>query len=73
MEACKELKANYDQCFNVWFSEKFLRGIYDDSECAPLLKVYTKCVTQAMKDQNINLDEVDVAHLGSDKDKTSDG
>lgn len=45
MEACKELKAKYDECFNVWFSEKFLRGIYDDSECAPLLKVYTKCVT----------------------------
>lgn len=44
MEACKELKAKYDRCFNNWFSEKFLRGIYDDSECASLLKVYTECV-----------------------------
>lgn len=44
MEACKELKEKYDRCFNDWFSEKFLHGINDDSECAPLLKVYTKCV-----------------------------
>lgn len=45
MEACKELKEKYDHCFNVWFSEKFLRGNYDDSDCASLLKVYTECVT----------------------------
>ncbi|KZC11272.1 TP53-regulated inhibitor of apoptosis 1 [Dufourea novaeangliae] len=44
MEACKELKTKYDHCFNVWFSEKFLRGVNDDSECAALLKVYTECV-----------------------------
>lgn len=44
MEACKELKEKYDRCFNDWFSEKFLHGINDDSECAALLKVYTKCV-----------------------------
>ncbi|XP_053984850.1 TP53-regulated inhibitor of apoptosis 1-B-like [Hylaeus anthracinus] len=73
MEACKDLKAKYDHCFNVWFSEKFLRGHYDDSECAPLYKVYTECVAQAMKDQKINLDEVDVSHLGTDREKTKEG
>ncbi|PBC34416.1 TP53-regulated inhibitor of apoptosis 1-like isoform X2 [Apis dorsata] len=72
MEACKELKAKYDRCFNDWFSEKFLRGIYDDSECAPLLKVYTKCVAQAMKDQNINLDEINIAHLGTEQEKKTE-
>ncbi|XP_076638236.1 TP53-regulated inhibitor of apoptosis 1 isoform X2 [Colletes latitarsis] len=72
MEACKDLKAKYDDCFNVWFSEKFLRGNYDDSECSSLLKVYTKCVAQAMKDRNINLDEVDVSHLAADKEKTTE-
>ncbi|XP_043582863.1 TP53-regulated inhibitor of apoptosis 1-like isoform X3 [Bombus pyrosoma] len=72
MEACKELKEKYDRCFNDWFSEKFLRGINDDSECAPLLKVYTKCIAQAMKDQNINLDEVNVAHLGTEQEKKSE-
>ncbi|XP_076657460.1 TP53-regulated inhibitor of apoptosis 1-A isoform X2 [Halictus rubicundus] len=72
MEACKDLKAKYDHCFNVWFSEKFLHGIYDDSECSSLLKVYTACVAQAMKDQNINLDEVDVTHLETDKNKTKE-
>ncbi|XP_003395324.1 TP53-regulated inhibitor of apoptosis 1-like isoform X1 [Bombus affinis] len=72
MEACKELKEKYDRCFNDWFSEKFLRGINDDSECAPLLKVYTKCVAQAMKEQNINLDEVNVAHLGTEQEKKTE-
>ncbi|XP_060825840.1 TP53-regulated inhibitor of apoptosis 1-like isoform X2 [Bombus pascuorum] len=72
MEACKELKEKYDRCFNDWFSEKFLRGINDDSECAHLLKVYTKCVAQAMKDQNINLDEVNVAHLGTEQEKKTE-
>ncbi|XP_033188968.1 TP53-regulated inhibitor of apoptosis 1-like isoform X2 [Bombus vosnesenskii] len=72
MEACKELKEKYDRCFNDWFSEKFLHGINDDSECAPLLKVYTKCVAQAMKDQNINLDEVNVAHLGTEQEKKTE-
>ncbi|XP_015433283.1 PREDICTED: TP53-regulated inhibitor of apoptosis 1-A-like [Dufourea novaeangliae] len=73
MEACKELKTKYDHCFNVWFSEKFLRGVNDDSECAALLKVYTECVAQAMKDQKINLDDVDVTHLGTEKEKATEG
>ncbi|XP_067329395.1 TP53-regulated inhibitor of apoptosis 1 isoform X1 [Anolis sagrei] len=25
-EACTELKRDYDQCFNRWFAEKFLKG-----------------------------------------------
>lgn len=69
MEACKELKGKYDRCFNEWFAEKFLHGIHDDSECAALLKTYTKCVAQAMKEQNINLDEINVAHLGTEQEK----
>ncbi|XP_031831388.1 TP53-regulated inhibitor of apoptosis 1-A isoform X2 [Nomia melanderi] len=68
MDACKDLKSKYDNCFNLWFSDKFLRGIYDDSECAALLKVYTECIAQAMKDQNINLDDVDVTPLKREKE-----
>lgn len=41
---CLELKQNYDACFNSWFSEKFLKGDTDDSECAPLFKIYQTCV-----------------------------
>lgn len=44
MDACSHLKEQYDTCFNTWFTQKFLKGDYDDEMCAPLLKVYTQCV-----------------------------
>ncbi|KAF6204333.1 hypothetical protein GE061_002674 [Apolygus lucorum] len=44
MEACGQLKEDYDACFNVWFSQKFLKGDNNDSMCAQLLKVYKQCV-----------------------------
>lgn len=43
-EACKDLKKDYDECFNLWFSEHFLKGKTNDSMCAPMLKVYQHCV-----------------------------
>lgn len=41
---CNELKNKYDQCFNQWFSERFLKGDTDDSVCSPVFKVYQQCV-----------------------------
>ncbi len=42
---CNELKQSYDACFNVWFSEKFLKGdTADDSMCKPIFLVYKDCV-----------------------------
>lgn len=49
MEPCSGLKKTYDDCFNVWFSEKFLKGDTDDSICAPFLKVYKECVEASLK------------------------
>lgn len=43
-EECTELKIKYDDCFNSWFSERFLKGDHDDSVCAGIFKVYTECV-----------------------------
>ena len=40
---CKELKRKYDECFNKWFAEKFLKGVKDDP-CQPLFLVYQECV-----------------------------
>ena len=37
---CSELKAKYDGCFNVWFSEKFLKGKDDEDMCKPLFILY---------------------------------
>ena len=41
---CNELKGKYDACFNVWFSEKFLKGDSNEDMCKPLFLVYRDCV-----------------------------
>ncbi|KAH8299883.1 hypothetical protein KR044_007277 [Drosophila immigrans] len=56
---CNELKKQYDACFNNWFSERFLKGQTDDSACAPIFKVYQECVKRAMREQKIELREVE--------------
>ncbi|XP_030563891.1 TP53-regulated inhibitor of apoptosis 1-like [Drosophila novamexicana] len=56
---CNELKKQYDACFNNWFSERFLKGETDDSVCAPIFKVYQECVKRAMREQKIELREIE--------------
>lgn len=43
-ENCNELKKKYDECFNSWFADKFLKGYTNDSACASLFKIYQQCV-----------------------------
>ena len=68
-EECNELKTKYDSCFNVWFSERFLKGDTSDSMCKPLFVLYQECVRKAIKDQNINLEEIDKQVLGTEQEK----
>lgn len=42
-EECGELKKAYDECFNKWFADKFLKGIADNS-CSEQFHVYQECV-----------------------------
>ena len=56
---CNELKQKYDACFNLWFSEKFLKsgGSTSDSPkeeatpsmCEPIFVLYQKCVRVSWK------------------------
>lgn len=41
---CNDLKKEYDACFNVWYSESFLKGEYKSDPCGELLKSYRSCV-----------------------------
>ncbi|CAM1301395.1 Uncharacterised protein g2955 [Pycnogonum litorale] len=61
---CNELKKAYDECFNNWFSEKFLKG-YARDECAPVFQVYQNCVKEAIKQEKIDLNEIDKDVLGT--------
>ncbi|XP_066154938.1 TP53-regulated inhibitor of apoptosis 1-like [Euwallacea fornicatus] len=68
-EACTDLKKEYDDCFNSWFADHFLKGRTNDSICAPLLRVYQNCVKKAMKEQNLDFDEVSKDLLGTPQEK----
>ncbi|XP_005186566.1 TP53-regulated inhibitor of apoptosis 1-like [Musca domestica] len=65
-EDCNELKRKYDACFNLWFSERFLKGDNDDSMCAPIFKVYQECVKKAMEEQKIELREIEADYSTGD-------
>lgn len=66
---CNELKQKYDSCFNLWFTEKFLKGDTNEDMCKPLFVVYRDCVRNAIKKQDINLSEVDKTVLGTPDEK----
>ncbi|XP_028320930.1 TP53-regulated inhibitor of apoptosis 1 [Gouania willdenowi] len=53
-ETCTELKREYDQCFNRWFAEHFLKG--DRSEDPLPLTALSRtsaCVQKAIRDKDI--------------------
>ncbi|KAG6440693.1 TP53-regulated inhibitor of apoptosis 1-B-like [Manduca sexta] len=67
-EECTDLKKKYDDCFNTWFSEKFLKGDHDDSMCSSIFRIYQECVKNAMKQQNIDFKEIDKDILGTENE-----
>lgn len=43
-EGCTDFKREYDQCFNRWFAEKFLKGDRSGDPCTEMFKKYQHCV-----------------------------
>lgn len=41
---CNNLKQQYDQCFNAWFTDHYMNGHYNNVECQKLFEIYTDCV-----------------------------
>nr|ADO28299.1 tp53-regulated inhibitor of apoptosis 1 [Ictalurus furcatus] len=66
-ESCTELKREYDQCFNRWFTEKFLKGDRGEDPCTEVFKKYQTCVQKAIKEKNIPIDNVEF--MGPNKEK----
>ncbi|XP_068698692.1 TP53-regulated inhibitor of apoptosis 1-like [Montipora capricornis] len=66
---CNDLKKEYDACFNVWYSESFLKGEYKTDPCGELLKSYRSCVLKAIKERNIDLSDIEANILGTDNEK----
>ncbi|KAE8745699.1 hypothetical protein FOCC_FOCC007583 [Frankliniella occidentalis] len=70
---CNELKQEYDACFNVWFGTQFLKGNNNESMCAPILKLYTECVKEAIKELKIDLKEIERNVLHTEEEKKKPG
>jgi TRIAP1/MDM35 family protein len=54
-EQCTELKKRYEECFHVWYSEKFLKGIgtHEEDPCKNLLREYQVCILDTLKQKNL--------------------
>lgn len=50
---CTPAKTKYDECFNAWYSEKFLKGKSLHNECTDLWDEYITCVNTALAKQKI--------------------
>ncbi|CAK7902168.1 mitochondrial distribution and morphology protein 35 [[Candida] anglica] len=50
---CTPAKNKYDECFNNWYSEKFLKGKSLENECTELWDEYTTCINVALANKSI--------------------
>ncbi|KAL8109822.1 uncharacterized protein At4g33100 [Apium graveolens] len=50
---CANLRAAYDKCFNRWYSEKFLKGVWDKEECVSEWNKYRDCLSQHLDDKHL--------------------
>ncbi|EDO32160.1 predicted protein [Nematostella vectensis] len=70
-EECNELKREYDACFNVWYTDYFLKGDRQTTPCKEMFEKYRTCVMKAIKEKNISIDEINDNTLGTGKEKQS--
>lgn len=50
---CTDAKLEYDDCFNKWYTEKFLQGKSIQNECTELWENYITCVNTALASHKI--------------------
>lgn len=65
---CDELKRTYEECFNAWFTDHFLKGRNQDA-CSQFFRDYQSCVKKAIKDRKIDLCELDKNVLNTEQEK----
>lgn len=64
---CTPLKVRYDECFDSWFTQGFLKGRSDHEEsCGKLFTSYTQCLKRAMEKKGLNMPELSESILRND-------
>ncbi|GMI89355.1 hypothetical protein like AT4G33100 [Hibiscus trionum] len=51
---CALLRSAYHNCFNRWYSEKFVKGQWDKEECASEWKKYRDCLSEHLDDKHLS-------------------
>ncbi|XP_011081641.1 uncharacterized protein At4g33100 [Sesamum indicum] len=51
---CAHFRTAYHNCFNRWYSEKFLKGQWDKEECVSEWEKYRECLSQYLDDKHLS-------------------
>ncbi|XP_044471826.1 uncharacterized protein At4g33100 [Mangifera indica] len=51
---CAHLRTAYHNCFNRWYSEKFLKGMWDKEECVSEWQKYRACLSEHLDDKHLS-------------------
>lgn len=65
------MKREYDQCFNRWFADKFLKGDGSGDPCTALFRRYQQCVQKAIKEKEIPIEGLEFMGNGKEKSEGS--
>ncbi|GKV03656.1 hypothetical protein SLEP1_g15924 [Rubroshorea leprosula] len=49
---CADLRSAYHNCFNRWYSEKFVKGRWDKEECVSEWEKYRACLSEHLDDKH---------------------
>ncbi|KAL1310299.1 hypothetical protein HN51_052943 [Arachis hypogaea] len=64
---CSHLRDAYNNCFNRWYSEKFMKGHWDKQECVAEWQKYRACLSQHLDDKLLShfleAEQIDQNHL----------
>ncbi|MED6145498.1 hypothetical protein PIB30_025803 [Stylosanthes scabra] len=66
---CSHLRDAYNNCFNRWYSEKFMKGHWDKQECVDEWQKYRACLSQHLDDKLLSrfleAEQIDQRHLST--------
>ncbi|KMT17898.1 hypothetical protein BVRB_2g034280 [Beta vulgaris subsp. vulgaris] len=51
---CADLRIAYNNCFNRWYAEKYVKGQWQNEECVVEWEKYRKCLSQHLEDKQLS-------------------
>ncbi|KAI3418308.1 uncharacterized protein J3R85_013778 [Psidium guajava] len=51
---CADLRTAYHNCFNKWYSEKFVKGQWQKEECVAEWQKYRACLSEHLEDKHLS-------------------